>query len=109
MPHTSDDSANDDPTDAAHQAVDETPRSTREDVKRDVEILVASDEIPKSAALAITRLFHAMDLLLLQAAHAHATEVHRLRSDLAHAELRHELDRFAPQPPLDKSTRRKVF
>ena len=92
-----------------------SPRGlTRDDVQQRVEELVATDGLDKSAALTVTRLFHAMDLLLERAKHERDSEVQRLQGELEHAQLQSELDRLTrasadAAPPLTKSTRRKVF
>lgn len=88
------------------------PVLSRDEVQHRVEDLVSGEGLDKTTALTVTRLFHAMDLLLERAKHDRDSEVQKLKSEIEHAQLQNQLDRLTrtdPPPAMTKSMRRKVF
>ena len=64
--------------------------------------LAESDCMDKTAALKITRLYHAMELLIQSEQNRRVREIAALRNDLEQTRLQNELDRLARRHTLDE-------
>jgi hypothetical protein len=71
-----------------------TPNNV-DDVRSLLESLTASDKLDKDAALQITRLFHAMELIFNRECNARDSKIAKLEADVIQQRLQTELDRLA--------------
>ena len=77
------------------------PRYELEELRREIFELAASDTLDKGAALAVTRLFHAMETLLRHECAERERRLSRALNDIEQMRLHNELERLARRHTLD--------
>ena len=65
-----------------------------DDIRRSIMDLVTSDKLDKDAALQVTRLFHALEMLMRHECTTRDTHIARLKADAERQRVQHELDRL---------------
>lgn len=80
----------------------EVPPVDLDEVRRGVLDLAASDQLDKASALAVTRLFHAMETLLKHECTTRDRALAETRNELERTMLQNELDRMARRRTLDE-------
>ena len=78
------------------------PRYELEQLRREIFELAASDTLDKGAALAVTRLFHAMETLLRHECAERERRLSRALNDIEQMRLHNELERLARRHTLDE-------
>lgn len=79
----------------------DTPPADIDEIRRGFVKLAESDAMDKTDALTITRLYHAVESILLHEKHMRRREVNDLRHELERTHMQVELDRLARRRTMD--------